>query len=293
MTEETMNRKYYSLAVDQGDRTADLYIFGDITDSFNTGFDDALGWELGETSGLSIAKDIESLDVDELNVHINSNGGYTSEGLAIYNLLRNCKAKVTTYCDGFACSAASVIFMAGERRVMGAASMLMIHNAWVGTAGNSAQLREEADRLEKISKAAANAYMEHVTIDEDELDRLLDGESHEGTWILPEEAVEMGFATEIAEQDTSDVANQSVVPEIMELVKSRSAAQHDTADDRKITIAVDVDTAAASKKISGLIAEMKAAEEMGERIFGNFGKAQAQTNRKPKTLAEQMFGMKK
>ena len=96
------NQKYYSLVTNNGDRTADLYIFGDISDAFNTGIDEAFEWDLGEVSGLSIAKDLQGLDADVLNVHINSLGGYTSEGLAILNLLKSCKQRVITYCDGFA-----------------------------------------------------------------------------------------------------------------------------------------------------------------------------------------------
>ena len=56
-----------------------------------------------------------------------------AEGLAIYNVLRRHKAKVKTYCEGFACSAASVVFMAGDERIMSNASLLMIHNAWMLT----------------------------------------------------------------------------------------------------------------------------------------------------------------
>lgn len=210
-----MSKKYYSLATNNGDRTADLYIFGDITDAWNTGIDDAIDWDIGEVSGLSIAKDLQALDVDQINVHINSCGGFTSEGLAILNLLKSHPAKIVTYCDGFACSAASLIFMAGDERIMGAASALMIHNAWTGAEGNAAQLRQQADVLEKISKAAGNAYMEHVTISREELDALLDGVNHEGTWILPEDAVTMGFATRIAEAEETSVANQSVMHQII------------------------------------------------------------------------------
>ena len=82
------------------------------------------------------------MDTDEIEVHINSNGGAVSEGLAIYNVLKNSKAKVTTYCDGFACSPASVIFMAGDERVMNGASLLMIHDAWTYGQGNAAELRK-------------------------------------------------------------------------------------------------------------------------------------------------------
>ena len=124
---------------------ADIYIFGDIVDPLTKEL-----WGLdSDTSGLSLANDVKDLDAEVINVHINSYGGAVSEGLAIHNTLKNHKAKVRTYCDGFACSAASVVFMAGDERYMNDASLLMIHNAWMYTAGNPAQLRKDADDLEK------------------------------------------------------------------------------------------------------------------------------------------------
>ncbi|WP_085833847.1 head maturation protease, ClpP-related [Clostridium merdae] len=215
-------KKYYSLAT--AGREADLYIFGDIVDAFETGLNQAWGLDgLGEVSSLSIANEIKSLDVDTINVRINSCGGYTSEGLAICNTLKSHPAKIVTYCDGFACSAASIVFMAGEERIMGAASALMIHNAWNQAVGNAAQLRQHAERLEKISQAAGNAYAEKVKISREELDAMLDGENHEGTWILPDEAVKMGFATSVLSEQTSDIANQSAMSMILEKVTARSA----------------------------------------------------------------------
>ena len=218
-------KKYYSM--ETNGRTADIYIFGDIVDAFETGLNEAWGYDgLGEVSGLSIANEIKSLDVDTINVHINSCGGYTSEGLAIYNTLKNHKAKIVTYCDGFACSAASIVFMAGDDRIMRTASALMIHNAWVRyVTGNGAQLRQEADVLDKISKAAGNAYAEKVTISREELDNLLDGDNHEGTWILPDDAVKMGFATSISSEQESSVANQSAMHLILQKVTTKPTAQ--------------------------------------------------------------------
>jgi ATP-dependent Clp protease protease subunit len=219
-------KKYYSLTVNNDDHTADLYIFGDIVDSFETGLNEAWDMDLGESSGLSIAKDLKGLSgVSTINVHINSMGGYTSEGLAIYNLLKCRKEKVCTFCDGFACSAASLIFMAGSDRVMGSASALMIHNAWTQAEGNAAQLKQQADVLSKISQAAGNAYAEKVSISRKQLDALLDGENHEGTWILPEEAVEMGFATKISEETVSSIANQSAMKQIIGKVTAKPSQE--------------------------------------------------------------------
>ena len=182
--------KYYQLV--KNDASADLYIFGDIC---------AWAWpELGEQSGVTIVNQLKELDVDTINVHINSYGGDVAEGLAIYNVLREHKAQIVTICDGFACSAASVVFMAGDRRVMQPASLLMIHNAWTVAMGNAAQLRKTADDIETITQASVEAYKKVVTIPEEEIKALMDAE----TWILPKDAVEYGFATEIDEDDEDD-----------------------------------------------------------------------------------------
>lgn len=94
-------KKYYSL--ESKNDVADLYIFGDIT---------SWPWLESDVSASGIVNELQSLDAKEINVHINSYGGEVAEGLAIYNTLKNSDMKVTTICDGFACSAASVIFMA-------------------------------------------------------------------------------------------------------------------------------------------------------------------------------------
>jgi ATP-dependent Clp protease protease subunit len=139
-------------------------------------------------------------DVDEINVYINSYGGEVKEGIAIYNALRRHKAKVRTICDGFACSIASVIFMAGDERVMNEASALMIHNAWTVAMGNAAELRKTADDIETITQASVEAYKTVATISEDEIKALMDAE----TWILPKDAVDYGFATDIDDEDDED-----------------------------------------------------------------------------------------
>ena len=181
-------KKYYSLVTEN--READVYIFGDIT---------SWPWLESDVSSYNLAHEIVGLDVDIINVHINSYGGEVSEGLAIYNSLKNHPAKIKTICDGFACSAASVIFMAGDERVMNAASLLMIHNAWTYAGGNAKELRKTADDLDIISQASVNAYLERINIDEAELQELLDAES----WILPADALAMGFATTIVSADVA------------------------------------------------------------------------------------------
>lgn len=187
--------KYYALTTNG--QTADIYIFGDIT---------SWEWLESDVSSYTLSKELQGLDVDTINVHINSYGGEVAEGLAIYNMLKNHKAKVETICDGFACSAASVIFMAGDTRVMNPASLLMIHNVWTSTAGDAKELRKTADDLDKITNASIAAYKEHTNLSEEEIKAMLDNE----TWLTPQEALEKGFATSIKAVENSENPSQSV-----------------------------------------------------------------------------------
>lgn len=177
-----MNNRYFS-AINDGSRM-EITIYGDIT---------SWEWLESDVSSYTLSKLVQESKATEIEVHINSYGGETAEGLAIYNALKNHPAKIITRCDGFACSAASVVFMAGEERLMNEASLLMIHNAWTHASGNADELRKQADDLETISQVAANTYLSSVNISKEELEALLKAES----WITPEDAVKWGFATGI------------------------------------------------------------------------------------------------
>lgn len=210
-------KQYYSLY--QEEDTAVLNIFGDIT---------SWAWEeLGEMSNVLLSKKLEELgDVSVIDVYINSYGGEVAEGLAIYNALKRHKAKIRTHVDGFACSIASVIFMAGDERIMPSTSCLMIHNPWTVTAGNAKELRKQAEDLDVIGECSINAYMEHVNISEDELKELLDNE----TWLSSKEAVELGFATEVDESEESDNVSQSVKGKVIEMLLKNNIKQECNSD---------------------------------------------------------------
>ena len=174
---------------------------------------------------MTLSQKLEALgdDISQINVFINSYGGEVAEGLAIYNALKRHKAKVVTHCDGFACSIASVVFMAGDERIMSESSLLMVHNAWTRGSGNAEALRKMADDLDKITQASVAAYKAHSNLTEEEIKALLDGE----TWILPEEALEYGFATSIAKTE-SNKASQSARASFANIVLKARAVQNGT-----------------------------------------------------------------
>lgn len=178
-----MRERYYQMSVEG--KSADIVIYGDIT---------SWPWLESDVSSYNLSRELAGLeDVDEITVRINSYGGEVAEGIAIYNALRNHSAHVRTVCDGFACSIASVIFMAGDERAMNEASLLMIHNAWMATAGNSDDLRKDADDLDTITEVSKGIYLAATDLGEGELTEWMDAE----TFIDSETALARGFATEV------------------------------------------------------------------------------------------------
>lgn len=133
---------------------------------------------------------------DDLEIRINSPGGYVMEGLAIYNAIERAKSqgrKVTTHCDGLAASMASVILMAGDDRLMADNALLMIHNPMDGAFGDAAELRRTADKLDIIRDQLVKVYSQKTGIDAVALVAMLDEE----TWLTPEQCLEQNFVTEI------------------------------------------------------------------------------------------------
>lgn len=130
-------------------------------------------------------------------VNINSPGGSYFVGLAIFNLLRMHKGKVTTRVIGQAASAASVVAMGGDSLEIGRAAFLMIHNALVCACGNRHELRAVAEMLEPFDEAMAELYAARTGKSVEEMVTMMDKE----TWIGGDAAVEQGFADNLLAAD--------------------------------------------------------------------------------------------
>jgi ATP-dependent Clp protease, protease subunit len=177
------------------DSTTELYIYGEIRkkDIIDMWFGD----DETRIDAFTFKDAINAVDTDNLIVRLNSMGGSVSEGLAIYNLLNEFKGNLTTIVDGFACSAASVIFMAGKKRIVPESGLLMIHNAWSYALGDSNAMKKAAEDLEKITQPSINIYVSKTGLEESKVKEMMDKE----TWITSQEALEMGFATTIEKDD--------------------------------------------------------------------------------------------
>ncbi len=179
-------KKFWEIRA-QGDGSADLLLYGPIGNG---------GWSEDEVSPKQFKEDLDALgDIQTLNLYINSAGGDVFAAQAIYSMLKRYKAKVITYIDGLAASAASLVAMAGERVIMPINAMLMIHDPWAVTIGNSGDHRKMADELDQIRRSMVAVYAAKTGLAEKKIIELLEAE----TWFTAEEAVEQGFADEVQE----------------------------------------------------------------------------------------------
>ena len=165
------------------------------------------GWWETETSAKHFRDELaKHPNAKEIKVYINSLGGSVMEGIAIYNQLKRHPAHVTVQIDGFACSIASVIAMAGDTVIMPKNAVMMVHNAWSYAIGNAAQLRKAADDLEVVNNASKQAYLEKAggKLTGEKLTELLDAE----TYLSAEQCIELGLADTFGEEDEPDESNQ-------------------------------------------------------------------------------------
>lgn len=199
-----MSQPWYSIraharaAADDAPKSAEVYIFGDIGESW---------WEETVTAK-QFVKDFSAIDATDITVRINSYGGSVTDGIAIYNAIKRHPAQVTVSIEAAAYSIASLIAMAGDTVEMADNALLMIHAPWGGVLGNSKEMRDMADTLDKYAAAMASSYVRKSGMSTDDVLALLtDGADH---WYSADEAVTAGFVDAVV--DALPIAASAAIP---------------------------------------------------------------------------------
>jgi ATP-dependent Clp endopeptidase proteolytic subunit ClpP len=177
-------RRFYEIKNEAGSTSADVWIYDRIgADLWSEGVD-----------AKSFVQELAALKVDEIALHINSPGGSVFDGQAIYTALRNHPAVVTSYVDGWAASIASVVALAGDTVVMARNALFMIHEPSGAAAGTAADMRKMAEILDAVAETILGVYEAKTGRSRDELMAAM----AEETWLSAGEALDWGFADEVA-----------------------------------------------------------------------------------------------
>lgn len=170
-----------------------IFIHGDVIPWQDSSAEDWGGVNLkGVTRQITEAKENGA---DTLDVHIHSNGGDVNEGFAIHDALVNSGLVVNTVVDGNCFSIATVIFLAGAKRSVAKNAQLMIHNPWGFAGGTADDIEKYADTVRDAENKILDFYVLKTGSDRDSLKAMMDEE----TFMNPDAAIEMKFATDILE----------------------------------------------------------------------------------------------
>lgn len=150
------------------------------------------GWWGISAEEVSDVLDALPESVEHIILRINSPGGEVWEAMAILNMFRAHKAKVTAVVDGIAASAGSFLAVGCDETIMSPGTQMMIHSPLTWDYGNAADLRKTADVLDSVEESIITIYRDKAG--QSAWGELLAAE----TWYTAAEAVTAGLADRVA-----------------------------------------------------------------------------------------------
>jgi len=106
---------------------------------------------------------LDSQSNDEIQLFINSPGGYVTDGFAIYDTMQSLNSPVSTICSGLAASMGSILLSGGTkgRRFIQKHAKVMIHQPSGGTRGQASNIEIQAAEILKIKELSARILSEN------------------------------------------------------------------------------------------------------------------------------------
>ena len=181
---------------------------------------DYLGYE--NINPKAIKQALNEANGSDLELEINSPGGYVDAGSEIYTALKEYSGRVIAKITGQACSAASWIALAADRVEMSPTAQMMIHRASTISIGNSDDLSSALNALDSLDQSFVDLYSQKTGLDKQEVYRLMCNT----TWMNAKQAVNKGFADAIMFEDSKQPAlvnadgSLSIKPDMINKIKN-------------------------------------------------------------------------
>lgn len=132
-----------------------------------------------------------------ITLNIFSPGGSVFHGIQLYDTLRSLAGKghlVTTVVPSYAASMGSLLFLAGDVRIMGAEAQVMFHDLSAGAGGTLHELEDDVKFYKRLNKRLRGIISARTKFTAADLEKKL----HKfDLWLDAEEAKKYGVATNI------------------------------------------------------------------------------------------------
>ena len=156
------------------------------------------------TSGDTIKKAIEDLSImsrrfpgQPLTIVLNSPGGSVTQGLALYDHIRALSGSghhITVVVRGMAASMGGILLQAGDTRVVGPESEVLIHAVSAATEGPLYAMEDSVEYFKRLWAKLSKILAKRSTLTDVQVRRRA---ARKDWWFDAETAVELGFADEI------------------------------------------------------------------------------------------------
>ena len=131
-----------------------------------------------DTTYEDIVKQLDNCK-SNVNISINSPGGYVYDGIAIYNAIKTYnKGTKTIKVSGLSASIASYIMLAGDSLELENNSVIMIHNPSVAVIGDYRKLKTACNQIVKLRDLMSESYAKYTKIDKPSIEKMMDDETY-------------------------------------------------------------------------------------------------------------------
>ena len=170
---------------------------------------------------------LETANGGDVTLNIASEGGSYFEGLTMASMISTYKGKTTAKGIGIVASAATVVFLAADEKILTKNSFFMIHSAWAGAEGNAKEISKTVELLSKVDEQMINIY----TAQMESKGKLINNSIEDTkayvkemmqaeTWLSAEEAVDYGFADYI--MDEAQIQDYNTYAAVINKVRAES-----------------------------------------------------------------------
>lgn len=170
---------------------------------------------------------LETTNGGDVTLNIASEGGSYFEGLTMASMISTYKGKTTAKGIGIVASAATVVFLAADEKILTKNSFFMIHSAWAGAEGNAKEISKTVELLSKVDEQMVNIY----TAQMESKGKLINNSIEDTkayvkemmqaeTWLSAEEAVDYGFADYI--MDEAQIQDYNTYAAVINKVRAES-----------------------------------------------------------------------
>jgi len=105
---------------------------------------------------------LETKEIRPISLLLNTPGGSWEDGIAVYDLIKNLKSKVTIIGMGKIWSMGSIIFQSGHKRILLPNTTILIHDGTDGYIGDAKSFENWAEDSKRVRNIMYNIYYEKM-----------------------------------------------------------------------------------------------------------------------------------